>query len=251
MVWLRLALIIAAFVLGGGSIPVPLQNGVGPEPAKPAPSPDRPRRPLIPRPWKPAPAVVEAAAVGGLTSPDGLEEIACDLPREFQLKNVGGTDGAGLCVWASMQHTATWQQIAAIDGVFKFMQSQRGGGWPSRVDQIVPLMAKRNGQQPPDYLQVENRDPLAMLKLACKTGRMPGVTYSYSPTGRYGGGQIAHMVSLVHASDKWFAILDNNFPGTIEWMDPATFLKVHTRNGRENGWHYTFLADPPPPPPVN
>lgn len=59
---------------------------------------------------------------------------------------------------------------------------------------------------------VEGSD-LERLKLACRTGRMPGVTYAFSPTGRYGGARIAHMVNLVHADDQWFAVLDNNYPG--------------------------------------
>ena len=236
MIWVKLAISIALIVLGSGKVPLPFpifEGGV--QRQKPAP-----RR-----------EVVEGAKLGGLVSPDGTEEIACDLPRAFQLQNVGGTDGAGLCVFASAQHTATWQRIDALDGVFQYMKSQPGGGWPEKVDRVVATMAARNKLPVPSYIQVESRDPLAILKLAAKTGRMPGVTYSYSPTGRYGGQYIAHMVSLVLASDKWFAILDNNFPGTIEWMSPAEFAAVHTKKGRELGWSYTFLADPPPPVPVN
>jgi hypothetical protein len=241
---LRIAAVVLAFLLGGG-VYIPFKDDGAKQPNEPAR-----RRPIFPL-RRPILEPAEAAARGGTTSPDGKEEIQCDLPKQFHLKNVGGTDGAGLCVWASMQHTATWQRIPAIDGVFKYMQTQRGGGWPDRVDKVVPVMAQRNKEASPKYIQVESRTPLEVLKLACKTGRMPGVTYSYSPTGNYGGSYIAHMVSLVHASDNWFAILDNNYPNQIEWMDPQTFLKVHTRNGRELGWSYTFLSDPPPPPPCN
>jgi hypothetical protein len=236
MIWVKLAISIALIVLGSGKVPLPFpifEGGV--QRQKPAP-----RR-----------EVVEGAKLGGLVSPDGTEEIHCDLPKELHLRNVGGTDGAGLCVFASAQHSSTWQHIDAIDGIFKYMQSQPGGGWPEKVDRVVATMAARNKLPIPGYIQVESKDPLAILKLACKTGRMPGVTYSYSPTGRYNGQYIAHMVSLVHASDKWFAILDNNFPGTIEWMDPATFAAVHTKKGRELGWSCTFLADAPPPVPTN
>jgi hypothetical protein len=44
-------------------------------------------------------------------------------------------------------------------------------------------------------------DAIALLRLAVKTGRMPGVTCSLSPGGRYCGARIAHMVSLVHARE--------------------------------------------------
>jgi hypothetical protein len=77
------------------------------------------------------------------------------------------------------------------------------------------------------------------------------VTYSSSPTGRYGGSRIAHMVSLVHADDRWFAVLDNNYPGAnlIEWMTPQEFQRTWT--GMGGGWAVILLAPPPPPPPVN
>jgi hypothetical protein len=88
-----------------------------------------------------------------------------------------------------------------------------------------------------------------ILKLACKTGRMPGVTYSFSPTGRYGGRRIAHMVSLVSADDRHFVILDNNYPGTYEWMTPEEFTRSYTGGGQ--GWAVILLAPPPSPVPVN
>jgi hypothetical protein len=52
---------------------------------------------------------------------------------------------------------------------------------------------------------------------------MVGVTYGYSP--RYKS-KISHMVDCVHFTDKWAAVLDNNFPGEdqYEWMAPDEFL---------------------------
>lgn len=243
MIWLKIALTIILLVLGGG-LRVPfdekLSNGVQPSPGV---KPDRkPRR---------KPVNYTVAAQGGPTSPDGLEEIACDLPASLHLRNVGGTDGAGLCVWASQQHTAMFQHVWLMQGVFDYMKTQRGGGWPERVDAVVALLAKKANEPVPPYIQVQAKDNLAILKLACKTGRMPAVTYSFSPTGNYNKQFIAHMVTLVHASDKWFCVLDNNYPEKYEWMDPQTFLQVHTRNGRENGWATIFLNDPPPAPPRN
>ncbi len=80
---------------------------------------------------------------------------------------------------------------------------------------------------------------------------MPGVTYSFSPTKRYGGARIAHMVSLVHADDQWFCVLDNNYPGLdkYEWMSPAEFLKTYTGGG--GGWAVILLDRGPPPLPWN
>jgi hypothetical protein len=187
------------------------------------------------------------AQVGGTTSPDGAEEIQIDLPPELHLKNTGGTDKAGLCVWCSGNHAAYWQHVHACEAIFTRMQREKGGGWPERVDQLLPKFAAELGLPTPRYIQVQNRD-LAILRLATRTGRMPGVTYNFSPTGRYQG-RIAHMVSLVHCTDRWCTILDNNHPKTYEWMDPATFLKVYTYGG--NGWAWIFEDPGPPPPPHN
>ncbi len=246
MPWLKIALFVCALLLGllqkaiNEQVTVPADGVKIVDPAKPK------RKPFLP--WR---EVVSAAAQGGPTSPDGLEEIACDLPAKYHIKNVGGTDGAGLCVWASQAHTARYQHVWPMIDVFNYMKTQPGGGWPERVDKVTALLAKKAGEPLPKYIPVEAKNDLEILKLACRTGRMPGVTYSFSPTGNYNRQFIAHMVTLVHASDKWFCILDNNFPSSYEWMDPQTFLNVHTKNQRENGWATIFLNDPPPSPPHN
>src|SRR5437588_9957087 len=45
----------------------------------------------------------EKLTVGGPTSPIGTE-VTCDLPVSQRTKNVGGRDGAGLCVLTSTGH---------------------------------------------------------------------------------------------------------------------------------------------------
>lgn len=244
MPWLKILLIALTILLSG----VKIQEQTGPADGVKSNPAKQPRRPLFPRRQ---PVTYAIAAQGGPISPDGSEEIACDLPARLHIRNVGGTDGAGLCVWASQQHTAYYQHVWSMQGVFDYMKTQRGGGWPERVDQVTAILAKRAGVETPPYIQLQAKNNLEMLKLACRTGRMPGVTYSFSPTGNYNRQFINHMVTLVHASDKWFCVLDNNYPNSYEWMDPQTFLNVHTRNGKENGWATIFLNDPPPAPPQN
>lgn len=243
-----LLMIAGAFFLGSpGALPIPF----GPHPAPPdVKKPDEKKRlfPLIRKP--PTAVMATMAAKGGLVSPDGKEEIACDLPRKFHLRNVGGSDGAGLCVFCSLQHASVWQHQWVTQDIFKWMQSKPGGGWPQKVDSVIAKMAKEQNRSVPAYVQIQDKD-LEILKLACRTGRMPSITYNYSPTGNYKGRFIEHMVSLVHASDLWFAVLDNNFPDDIEWMDPGTFQNVYTRMGRRNGWSVIFLDPGPPPPPKN
>lgn len=194
----------------------------------------------------------EASVGSGKRSPDGKVELACDLPDSLHRRNTGGTDGAGLCVWTSLQHAATWQHLPCFEDLQSWMRKRTGGGWPQRVTQLLPLKAKEAGVACPPFVQVES-DDIEVLKLACRCGRMPSVTYNYSPTpGRYPG-RISHMVSLPHADDRWFCVLDNNYPGSdkLQWMDPQTFKGVYTGGRGGKGWAVILLDPPPPPPPFN
>lgn len=190
------------------------------------------------------------AQVGGRIAPDGKTQIDCDLPGNLHLKNIGGSDGAGLCVFTSITHSARWQNVPLLENFRDWMKQFPGGGYPQKVDEMIAKIAKEKGIAAPAYIQVEG-DDLEILKLACKTGRMPGVTYSFSPTGRYGGQQIAHMVSLPHADNQFFAVLDNNYPGdtAYEWLTPEEFKKTYAPGGR--GWAVILLNPSPPMPPKN
>lgn len=191
-------------------------------------------------------SAIDRATIGGTTSPDGVE-VQIDLPREFQLRNRGGSDGAGLCVFASLQHAARWQDVEPLTEIFEWMTTRPGGGWPEKVDRVIDDLCRARKVAKPAYLQIEGTD-LDLLRRACRTGRMPAVTFSFSPAGRYGGARISHMVNLVHVDEHRIAILDNNFPGSIEWMTPAQFLRTYT--GGRKGWAVILLADGPPPPPI-
>ena len=241
--------------------PAPLPIFVPSPSPSPSPEPEKPRRPWL-RPWPREMDGVEAddaspsadspvgASVGGNTAPDGTP-IHCDLPGDQHCKNVSSR-GQGCCVQTSINHSARWQNVPALVDFHKWVQEKGlpGGAYPGAVDERLPRCCKDRGYPVASYIQIQNSRDLEVLRLACRTGRMPGVTYSRSPTGRYGGGRIAHMVSLPHADDKHFAILDNNFPGAdkYEWMTPAEFLKVCNPSGY---WAVILLEAPPPPAPTN
>lgn len=190
------------------------------------------------------------ATVAGPKHADGTE-LSCDLPAEQHQRNTGGSDGAGLCVFASMRHSGRWQNDPLFTELFDWMRRHPGGGYPEKVTAMLGQCAKEKGFVVPQYLQVESND-LEILKTACRTGRMPGVTYGRSPTGRYGGQSISHMVSLVHADDRWFVVLDNNYPGgdQYEWMTPEEFRRAYAATSGK-GWCVVLLTPPPPPPPRN
>lgn len=200
-------------------------------------------------PSAPASGLPPGATIGGNVAPDGTE-IQIDLPGDLHVKNRGGSDGAGLCVFASMHHSGVWSDEPVFDQIFEFMFRRPGGSHPAKTDAMIALLCRERGLPKPHYIQIEGSD-VEILKLACRSGRMPAVTYSFSPSGRYNRQRIAHMVNLVHADDRWFAILDNNYPGPqrYEWLTPDEFRRSYT--GGRSGWAIIPLRNGPPPPPQN
>lgn len=216
----------------------------------PAPVPDPPLRPR--KPWGEFEAPVGVEAHVGPLSPDG-DEPQVDLPTHLHIKNRGGSDGAGLCVFASITHSAHWQSVSQLEDLFQWMWTKPGGGYPSKVSAMIKRKCAEKGIPEPEYVQIEGTD-LDPIKMALKGGRPAATTYAISPTGRYGGKTIAHMVSTMAAAvgrgpdgKGWWAILDNNYPGTLEWMSEAHYRRAYT--GGRLGWAIFLLNGPPPPPP--
>jgi hypothetical protein len=191
-----------------------------------------------------------AAVVGGPIHPDGTE-VDCDLPVERHQKNLGGSDGAGLCVFTSLGMAADWCSEAALVDFRDWMRRHPGGGYPEKVTRMIRQLCQERGVPEPRYLQLQGDDVETLAK-AVRQGHLACVTYSRSPTGRYGGQRIAHMVNCVAARagpNKHWAILDNNYPGSIEWMSEAEFRASYT--GLGGGWAVVLLREGPPPVPRN
>lgn len=175
------------------------------------------------------------------TSPAGTRATV-DLPTAQHMRNVGGSDGAGLCVFTSIQHAAYWQGVNTLDGFREWMRRRPGGGWPGKVDQMLSQFCREKGIPVPDYVQHTGGDD-AFLELALLTDRMPSVTYD----GRddFYRSFIYHMVNLAHMDATRAAIIDNNRPGVWLWMTRADFL--NRWRGSNGGWAVVLLAPPPPP----
>lgn len=166
-----------------------------------------------------------------------------DLPAAEKKHNVGGRDGAGLCVFTSIEYLARWQNERSLTEFQAKMRPELGGGWPEKVDAMIKKYAPTAR-----YLQHTGGD-MSILRAIMNSGRAAGVTYGgFDPHYR---GYVAHMVTLAHLSDKWAAITDNNFPGDDEhvWMSPAEFEKRWKMGG--GGWCVGLLNPPPPPVPRN
>lgn len=206
---------------------------------------------LPPAPW------ATGASVGGRTGPDGTV-VDCDLPHSLHMRNKGGMGrggpgtGSGLCVFTSVEHAAKWQGVRELWGFQEWMTHRPGGGWPEKLDQMIREFCASKGVAVPAYIQIKRTDQAA-LRAALASGRMVSHTYLLSPTKRYRGAWIEHMVNSVAGSRASWAVLDNNHPGAeaYEWCSPAEWLHAHTGGGRRAGWAVVLVAPPPPPPPIN
>lgn len=185
-----------------------------------------------------------APQVLGPIGPDGKTEVGTPLPQEWKPKNVGGSDGSGLCVFDSISYCAKYQNERLLIDLFDHMKKEPGGGYPQKVDAMIKKYGP--GTQ---YIQ-DTSGNLELLKLAIRTGRPCGVTYNgHDP--HYGmGTSIAHMVQLVYIDDKLACISDNNFPADKEyvWMTTQEFMQ---RFGTKDGWCVILLHPGPPPVPHN
>ncbi len=188
------------------------------------------------------------AQVGGITSPDGTEVVMVDIQPALRMKNVGGKDGAGLCVFTSIMHDARVQGVVCLYDLQQRMRAYPGGGYPSKVDKFIkqfcPELANR-------FINTEEPG-LDFLFAALESGRPCGVTYDGTLDPHYRA-RIAHMVSLVSLSKKWACILDNNFIGDRElvWMSPETFAWMFTNGHTRKGWACLLLAPGQVPYPKN
>src|SRR5262249_32256915 len=114
-----------------------------------------------------------------------------DLPGQEHMKNKGGTDGAGLCVFTSIEIACHWMNIEDLRGFQEKMTHEKGGGWPDKVDERIQ-------EYSPD-VQCVLHD--AGASKTCVTtqergteGRMCGVTYGYSASYK---SKISRMVDCV------------------------------------------------------
>lgn len=188
------------------------------------------------------------ASVGGDVTPDG-KPAQIVLAMEERLHNTGGSDGpkgpgsgSGLCVFTSVEHSGRYQGVETLRGFQKWMTNHPGGGDPQKLDKMLAAYYKEKGLPVPKYVQNTSGD-LDLLIRACQTRRMPCITYCMSPSGRYGGGRIAHMVNLTNAG-AWWGILDNNYEKEIEWLTTEEFKRTFQRDG----WAVILLDHGPPPP---
>ena len=184
-------------------------------------------------------------------------EITCDLAPAQQFANTGSRlDGAGLCVFTSMEMAARYQGLEQMRGFRNFVAEHfTGGGWPDRTDKVLQAWWKFKGIEPVLYYQYEGRDPEPVMEVLDRTRRMACITYGWSP--RYGQ-PIAHMVCAPRFNGDYGVVLDNNFvatkeadgsynEGVFEWMPKAELIR-RMKLGTGSAWVFAWMPPPPPPP---
>ena len=206
----------------------------------PAPAPDCPSCPDCPapkpkRPWGDAVTL----PVGGkeFFPPRVADEPDVDLlavPKDGRPRNVGGRDGAGLCVFTSCQYAGWYLGEPELKVFQKKMRQEPGGGTPKKLEAMMRKYCPGAFQR---MVQYEGADP-KVIELAHRTGRPVCITW---------GGN--HMLNSVHLDSTRGCIVDNNNPDKYQWFSRETYL----RSARQGGgmWVVVFLKSPPPPPPFN
>lgn len=176
--------------------------------------------------------------------PQTGERIVADIDFDSHMKNKGGTDGAGLCVPTSVNMAAFRQAVSECYDLQAYCTKFPGGSYPQKFDDTI--RRKTNGKFK-EYLNVTGREQCRELcRVALASGRAVGTTYGYSPRPEYRGEAIAHMVTLVHLKGGRAAILDNNFPGTYEWMSEEEFWRRQEMMG--GPWVLALTGGSLPPP---
>ncbi len=183
--------------------------------------------------------------------------LTCDLMPWDQFKNIGSKlDGAGMCVFSSIEMAALAQGLEEMRGYRDWWASvSRGGGWPDQVDKSLAAWWKHKGIAPIPYYQYEGREPDKIFSAIDATGRPFCMTYGWSP--RYGS-SISHMVTGLGYRGKYAIVLDNNFPSkktgngfdenVYEWMSKEELCRRTQLTGG-SAWIFCWLTPPPPPPP--
>lgn len=164
-----------------------------------------------------------------------------DLPTSEHKRNVGGSDGLGLCVYTSAWHASRWQSVDDLYGFRAFMERRPGGSFPQKFDADLAAYCRAKQIPVPGYIQ-HNGGDVEFLKLALKTGRMVCITYC-GVDDFYGAEVIAHMVNLLYLDDQQACILDNNRPGEFLWMS-ADDLVARWRGVQKDGRAYMVRVGP-------
>lgn len=197
-------------------------------------------------------------AVVLVQTPDGRGEVglrepvhqgvraSAPIPANQHVKNEGGSNGAGLCVIASIVANGAWQGVPGAgtpdangdyghgSRLWQAAKKRPGGYYPQKLAALVEEVLPTE-----KWASYIGRDPAILDTLSSKgypigATMNTGALYNYRP--------IHHMVSLVHyRSGQWACVVDNNQPGVFSWMPAAEFARRWVDGATGWAWIWTRL----------
>jgi hypothetical protein len=224
-----------------------------PSPVSATPRPDRevdqgrkrilPLRPL--RELSPEQAIQDGYVLWADNMGPGGRQPLVDYPEELWKKNIGGSDGAGMCVFRSCEFQALWIGLP-FQGFTEWCAKGPGGGYPEKLAKLFSAFCKEKHIVPePTLIQYEGRD-FAWVEACLANGWLPCITLYHSP--RYGPGTIYHMTCAGHLDKEFGATQDNNFR-PLEWAPRTEWEKRCMLNGQF--WAFAIVGPGVPLPPRN
>lgn len=203
----------------------------------------------VPRSWVEVPRIIarkEDEFVSKDFSGPGNRRVRTDMPMRLYIRNTGGSDGSGLCVFTSIYHVGVYNGLPLL-GYRRFMERRPGGGWPEKVDKTLKDYCTENGVPVPRYAHAYRMASLGLVEAALARGHMVCITWG-TDYSHYGGQTIAHMVNCVYLDSEWGCILDNNFPNEFLWVKRPTFDRyaAHSSGGGDSLWAIVFIDNPIP-----
>lgn len=164
---------------------------------------------------------------------DGTQ-MSAPVKVEDHQQNTGGSDGAGLCVIASITMAGRSLGIEEVESLWEQAKKEPGGYWPEKFDKLVKRVC-------PDlrYAHVVGAD-YETLKRLSDEGIGFGITMD---TGElYGYKSIEHMVYGGHFDDRLACFIDNNNPGFYTWVSKDEWKRRSTMN---RGEFWALILSPP------
>lgn len=190
--------------------------------------------------WSPGAEAQDPSRYGERWSTDGRDpetgrQVAIRVPPEIRQKNTGGSDGAGLCVIASVTTAGRYQGVPGIDRLWEAAKQRPGGYYPEKLEALVGEILP--GEKFGSYVGKDTK----VVENLVRSGYVVGTTTN---TGAiYGGQPIHHMVDTVHLDESAAAIIDNNKPEVEIWTDRSTYDERFVDG--EEGWAFVWSRSPP------
>lgn len=170
---------------------------------------------------------------------DGTQANA-PIPPEMHQRNRGGSDGAGLCVIASLVTNLRYQGCPEEDvqRLWEMACERPGGYYPEKLETLLREWMPTGPWS--KWVSYYGKDPAILDELSAN-GLPIGATMSW---GKGYPGTIHHMISLIHhQTGKLACVVDNNDPGVYHWMPATEEFDARWPDGG-NGWAVAFSQLP-------